>query len=144
MFKIFKKAFPYYGRIYGILILCVMLGLVQGVVQLVEPQIITLMVDRVINPALGKAPEYGSSIFAFAIEGVAADDYWTMMVRLAGLFFLFMILYFVTFYIRWNIAHYFSIICDNRLRLDVMRKINSFGPRLLKDLLFYKGNSEIS
>ncbi len=133
MFKIFKKAFPYYGRIYGILILCVLLGLVQGVVALVEPQIITLMVDRVINPALGKEPEYGSSIFAFAIEGVPADDYWTMMAILAGLFFAFMALYFVSFYIRWNVAHHFSILCDNRLRLDVMRKINSFGSGILKD-----------
>lgn len=133
MLQIIKKAFPYYGKIYGVLILCIMLGLVQGVVALVEPQIITLMVDRVINPALGKEAEYGSSIFAFAIENVPADDYWTMMFILAGLFFGFMALYFVTFYIRWNIAHYFSIKSDNQMRLDVMRKVNSFGPSLLKD-----------
>ena len=79
MLQILKKAFPYYGKIYGVLSLCVVLGLVQGVVALVEPQIITLMVDRVINPALGKEAQYGSSIFAFVLDGVAADDYWTMM-----------------------------------------------------------------
>ena len=133
MLQILKKSFPYYGKIYGVLSLCVILGLFQGVVALVEPQIITLMVDRVINPALGKEAEYGSSIFAFAIEGIPADDYWTMMFILAGLFFGFMALYFVTFYIRWNIAHYFSIKCDNGVRLDVMRKVNSFGPALLKE-----------
>lgn len=133
MLEILKKSFPYYGKIYGTLTLCVILGLFQGVVGLVEPQIITLMVDRVINPALGKEAEYGSSIFAFAIEGVPADDYWTMMFILAGWFIGFMVLYFVTFYVRWNIAHYISIKCDNRVRLDVMRKINSFGPALLKE-----------
>lgn len=133
MLQIFKKSFPYYGKIYGVLILCVLLGLVQGVVALVEPQIITLMVDRVINPALGKEAQYGSSIFSFAIENVPQNDYWTMMFILAGLFFGFMALYFVTFYARWNLAHYFSIKCDNKMRLDVMRKINSFGPRLLKE-----------
>lgn len=133
MLQILKKSFPYYGKIYGVLSLCVILGLFQGVVALVEPQIITLMVDRVINPALGKEAEYGSSIFAFAIEGIPADDYWTMMFILAGLFFGFMALYFVTFYIRWNIAHYVSIKCDNGVRLDVMRKVNSFGPALLKE-----------
>lgn len=133
MLQILKKSFPYYGKIYGVLTLCVILGLFQGVVGLVEPQIITLMVDRVINPALGKEAEYGSSIFAFAIEGVPADDYWTMMFILAGWFIGFMVLYFVTFYVRWNIAHYISIKCDNRVRLDVIRKINSFGPSLLKE-----------
>ncbi len=133
MLQILKKAFPYYGKIYGVLSLCVVLGLVQGVVALVEPQIITLMVDRVINPALGKEAQYGSSIFAFVLDGVAADDYWTMMLILAGLFFGFMALYFVTFYVRWNLSHYFSIKSDNQMRLDIMRKINSFGSRLLKD-----------
>ncbi len=133
MIKIFKKAFPYYGKIYGVLFLCVLLGLVQGVVALIEPQIITLLVDRVINPALGKQPEYGSSMFAFTIANVPSDDYWTMMFILTGWFLGFMALYFVSFYARWNIAHYFSIKSDNKMRLDVMRKINSFGPRLLKE-----------
>ncbi len=133
MVQIFKKAFPYYGKIYGILLLCVLLGLVQGVVSLVEPQIITLMVDRVINPALGKQPEYGSSIFSFVIEGFDKTDYWGMLFALSGVFIAFMMFYFITFYARWNIAHYFSIKSDNAMRLDIMKKVNSFGPRLLKE-----------
>ena len=90
MIQVFKKAFPYYGKIYGILFLCVLLGLVQGGVALLEPQVITLMVDRVINPALGKEAEYGSSIFNFVIEGYAKDDYWGMLLVLGGLFIAFM------------------------------------------------------
>ncbi len=133
MIQVFKKAFPYYGKIYGILFLCVLLGLVQGGVALLEPQVITLMVDRVINPALGKEAEYGSSIFNFVIEGYAPDDYWGMLMVLSALFIGFMAFYFVTFYARWNLGHYFTIKCDNKMRLDVMRKVNSYGPRLLKE-----------
>jgi len=131
--NILKKSYPYYGKIYGILILCIFLGLMQGIVSIVEPQIITLIVDNVINPALGKSPAPNSSIFAFLIRDIPANQLWKIMGVLAGVFLLFMFLYFVTFYIRWNIAHYFSIKCDNAMRLDVMKKINSFGLPLLKD-----------
>lgn len=131
--NILKKSYPYYGKIYGILILCIFLGLMQGIVSIVEPQIITLIVDNVINPALGKNPEPNSSIFTFLIRDIPQNQLWKMMGILAGVFLLFMFLYFVSFYIRWNIAHYFSIKCDNAMRLDVMKKINSFGLPLLKD-----------
>ena len=90
MIQVFKKAYPYYGKIYGILFICVLFGLVQGGVALLEPQIITLMVDRVINPVLGKEAEYGSSIFNFVIEGYAPDDYWGMLMVLSTLFIGFM------------------------------------------------------
>ena len=62
--SILKKAYPYYGKIYGVLVICILFGLMQSVVRLVEPQIVTLIVDNVINPALGKSPEPNSSIFA--------------------------------------------------------------------------------
>ena len=130
---ILKKSYPYYKKIYGILIICILFGLTQGIIGLVEPQIVTLIVDNVINPALGAKPVKNSSIFAFLIEGVPKGNLWQMMFILTGVFLLFLVLYFITFYIRWNIAHYFSIKCDNKIRLDVLRKINSFGTPLLKE-----------
>lgn len=133
MFQIYKKAFPYYRKIYPILILCVILGLFQGILTLVTPQVISLIVDRVINPALGQAPVENSSIFLFLLEGVPADDLWGMMFILMGVLLTFIVLYIVTFFTRWNIAHYYSIGCDNELRLSVFKKVNSFGPRLMKD-----------
>ena len=66
MLQILKKTYPYYGKIYGVLILCILLGQVQGLLMLIEPQIISLIVDQVINPALGKAAETNSSIFSSA------------------------------------------------------------------------------
>lgn len=133
MLNIYKKSYLYYGRIYPVLIVCVFLGLMQGVVALIEPQIISLVVDRVINPAFGNEPKENSSIFMFLIEDIPSDDLWQIMWVLVGTFILFLVLYFVTFYLRWNMAHYFSLDCDNRLRQSVLNKINSFGPNILKD-----------
>lgn len=130
---ILKKSYPYYKRIYGILAVCILFGLTQGIIQLVEPQIVTLIVDNVINPALGAEPAKNSSIFAFLIKDIPPGNLWQMMFTLTGIFLLFLLLYFVTFYLRWNMAHYFSIKCDNKIRLDVLRKINSFGMPLLKE-----------
>ena len=131
--SILKKAYPYYGKIYGVLVLCILFGLMQSVVRLVEPQIVTLIVDNVVNPALGKSPEPNSSIFAALIADIPAGNLWEIMTVLVGVFMGILLLYFITFYARWNMAHYFSIRCDNALRLDILKKINSFGEPLLKD-----------
>ena len=132
MLQILKKTYPYYGKIYGVLILCILLGQVQGLLMLIEPQIISLIVDQVINPALGKAAETNSSIFSFVIAGCDPSDWWGMLGRLVLFLGGIMLLYFITFYTRWNVAHYFSIGCDNKLRGAVMKKIHSFGPALMK------------
>ena len=131
--SILKKAYPYYGKIYGVLVICILFGLMQSVVRLVEPQIVTLIVDNVINPALGKSPEPNSSIFAAFIADIPAGNLWEIMTVLVGILLTILLIYFITFYEHWNIAHYFSIRCDNALRLDVLKKINSFGEPLLKD-----------
>ena len=132
MLYIYKKAFPYYKKIYPILILCVLLGLFQGVLALVTPQIVSLMVDRVINPALGKETVENSSIFLFLLKNISQTDLWANMRILVVVLIIFMVLYFITFYVRWNLAHYFSIGCDNELRLSVLNKVNSYGTGILK------------
>ncbi len=133
MMKIFRQARPYYGKIYGILILCVCLGQMQGILALVEPQIASLIVDKVIKPSLGEPVSDNSSIFNFLIDGIPEGDIWSIMWVLVITFIVFMGLYFLCFYIRWNIAHYFSLKCDNDMRLQVMKKVNSYGQRLMKD-----------
>lgn len=128
-----KKTYPYYGKIYGILILCTLLGFVQSLLSLVEPQIISLILDSVITPALGGKANANSSIFYPLIQGRDQADLWGTLWILVGLLAGFMVFYFITFYAHWNIAHYFSIRCDNRLRSDVLKKIHSFGTKLLKE-----------
>ncbi len=133
MFNVYKKNFRFYGRIYPVLILCIFLGLMQEIVALVEPQIISLIVDRVINPAFGREPVENTSFFMYLIEDIPADNLGHILGVLIGTFVVFLVLYFITFYARWNLAHYFSLSCDNDLRLMVLRKINGFGPSITKD-----------
>lgn len=133
MIKVLKKASPYYRKIYGVLIFCMILGWMQGGLTLVEPQIVSLIVDKVINVALGSTPADDSSILKFLIRGIPPENIWQIMWVLVAAFVAFLVLYFVSFYIRWNLAHYFSIKCDNELRQQIMRKINSYGGRLTKD-----------
>ncbi len=133
MKDVLKSSFPYYAKKMWIFVICAIMGLMRMVILLIEPQIISLIVDRVINPALGNEPVKNASIFSFLIEDIPSDNLWLTMGVLVATFIGFMILYFVLFYARWNIAHYFSIGCENNMRKDVLNKINSFGPDILKD-----------
>ncbi len=130
LFWISKK---YYGKIYGILLFCTLLGFVQSLLYLVEPQVISLILDGVIAPALGGEATANSSIFYFLIRDWDKSDLWGMLWILVAVLAGFMVFYFITFYTRWNTAHYFSIRSDNNLRGDVLRKIHSFGTGLLKE-----------
>ncbi|WP_310602786.1 ABC transporter ATP-binding protein [Anaerosporobacter sp.] len=128
-----QGTWKYYKNILGILIVCTIMGLMQMVMLLVEPQIISLIVDRVINPAVGNAPVENSSVFFFLIRDIPEHDVWRIMGVLVVTFLIFLALYFVLFYLRWNIAHYYSSQCEKNMRRDLLNKINSFGVGLLKD-----------
>ncbi len=126
------KALRYYRKIYIPLIVCAILGLTRMGIMLVEPQIISLMVDRVIKPALGSRPVANSSIFSFLIDDLPPENLWQILFVLSAAFFLLMGIYFVTFYARWNIIHYVSVKVENEMRTDIVQKINHTGPDILK------------
>ena len=126
------KSFQYYKKISFFLVFCALLGLTRVGIQLVEPQIISLMVDRVIKPASGSPPVENSSIFSFLIDGMPADCLWPIMGVLSAAFFILVCIYFITFYARWNIIHCVSLKVENQMRTDVLRKINRIGPGILK------------
>ena len=91
------KSFQYYKKISFFLVFCALLGLTRVGIQLVEPQIISLMVDRVIKPASGSPPMENSSIFSFLIDGMPADRLWPIMGVLSAAFFILVCIYFITF-----------------------------------------------
>lgn len=133
MWFVFNESFKYFKRYMGVFVLCVFLGLTRMVILLVEPQIVALIVDRVINPALGEKSTINSSIFSFLIEDIPHDQYWRILGVLIGAFLFFMVFYYITFYIRWNISHYYSMKSENAMRSDAFHKINTSGVTLLKD-----------
>lgn len=127
-----RRSLLYYRSIWGWLIFCAIIGLSRMGIMLVEPQIVSLMVDRVIKPALGSEPVENSSIFLFLIRDIPSDHLWEIMAVLSITFLGLLGIYFITFYARWNIIHYVSLKVENRMRTDILRKINYIGPAVLK------------
>ena len=131
MREFFKNTFPYFKKYLPVQTLATILGLMRMVILLVTPQIVSLLVDRVINPALGSAPQDNASIFLFLIEDIPEGDYWRIFAVLAVTLVVFAALFFVCFYLKWNLAHYFGLKSEKQMRIDALEKIgNASAPHL--------------
>ena len=131
MREFFKNTFPYFKKYLPVQTLATILGLMRMVILLVTPQIVSLLVDRVINPALGSAPQDNASIFLFLIEDIPKGDYWRIFAVLAVTLVVFAALFFVCFYLKWNLAHYFGLKSEKQMRIDALEKIgNASAPHL--------------
>lgn len=131
MREFFKNTFPYFKKYLPVQTLATILGLMRMVILLVTPQIVSLLVDRVINPALGSAPQDNASIFLFLIEDIPEGDYWRIFAVLAVTLVVFAVLFFVCFYLKWNLAHYFGLKSEKQMRIDALEKIgNASAPHL--------------
>ena len=133
MKNLFKDTYPYFKKYIGVHIFCCVLSAIRMVVLVAEPQILALIVDRVINPAFGEEPPANSSIFSFLIDDLPADDYDAILARLVGMMFVLMAVYFVSFYAKWHLSHYFGIKSEKMLRKDTLDKINHSSSELLQD-----------
>ena len=133
MKNLFKDTYPYFKKYIGVHIFCCVLSAIRMVVLVAEPQILALIVDRVINPAFGEEPTANSSIFSFLIDDLPADDYDAILARLVGMMFVLMDVYFVSFYTKWHLSHYFGIKSEKMLRKDTLDKINHSSSELLQD-----------
>lgn len=133
MKDLFRDTFPYFKKYLWIHIICYLLGALRMVVLVAEPQLLALMVDRAINPAFGEPSTANNSIFSFVIADLPLDDYRAILWRLVFVMFLLMAIYFVTFYIKWHLSHYFGIKSEKMLRKDTLDKINHSSSDLLAE-----------
>ena len=133
MKDLFKDTYPYFKKYLWIHIFCCVLSAIRMAVLVAEPQILALIVDRVINPAFGEESTANSSIFSFLIEDIPVNDYKAILVRLVGVMFLLMAIYFISFYIKWHMSHYFGIKSEKMLRKAALDKINHSSSELLQD-----------
>ena len=124
---------PYFKKYIPLHILGYLLGFVHMIVLLVEPQILALLVDKVINPAFGKAPVDDSSFFNFVIADVPPEDYQTIFLRLSGVFLVILIVFFITFYVHWHMSHWIGIKSEREMRKDALDKINHSSNSLLNE-----------
>ena len=129
----FKNSFRYVRKYIPVQVFALLLGLARILILLATPQIVSLLVDRVVNPLLGEPPAQTASIFEFLIAGIPADDYVKIFWVLSSALLLFALLFFVCFYAKWNLAHYFSLKSEKAMRTEVLDKINrASAPMLMR------------
>lgn len=128
---LFKNSYPYFKKQIPVIWVAMIMGLFRMVILLVTPQAVLLLVDRVINPLVGGEAGDGASIFSFLLNGVAADDYVKIFLILAGAILVSAVLFFVCFYLKWNLSHYFSLKGEKKLRADALKKVNGASAPLL-------------
>lgn len=127
----FRNSYPCFKKKIPVLSFAMVMGLFRMVILLVTPQVVLLLVDRVIDPLLGGGAGEGASIFSFLLTNVAADDYVKIFFILGGAMLVSAALFFVCFYLKWNLAHYHSLQCEKKLRADAFFKINGASAPLL-------------
>lgn len=131
--NILKKSFPYFKKYLWVYIICILLGLMRTMVWLLLPQVLSLIVDRVLNPLLGAPSQVNSSILAFLIDGFAPNEYYKIFGTLAAVFLICMAAGFIGFYFKWVLLHKISLPADFKMRRAALDKIHSSGSKLLKE-----------
>ena len=126
-----KNTLPYFKKYLPVQFLALLFGLSRMIILLVTPQIVSLLVDRVINPLLGAESGETASMFTFLIEGIPADDYLSIFWVLAAALGVAGVLFFVCFYLKWHIAHFFALKSEREMRKDALAKIGSASGTLL-------------
>lgn len=133
MKQLIKNTMPYFKKYIPLHILGYLLGFIHMIVLLIEPQILALLVDRVINPAFGQEPVDNSSFFNFVIADIPKEDYWAVFFRLSSVFLMILVIFFLSFYIHWHMSHWIGIKSERRLRRDALDKINHASTSLLNE-----------
>lgn len=103
---VIRKSWKYFKKYWYSFVLVLFFMLLQLALGILMPQIPQLIIDRVLNPALGAAPVYSSSnVFSFLLVGYAENDYWGMLTVMLLLMGSNRLLFYLIHYIRWNIHH---------------------------------------
>lgn len=131
--NVFKKAMPYFKKYLWVYCICILLGLLRTMVWLLLPQVLSLIVDRVLSPLLGAASQTNSSILSFLIDGFAPTEYYKIFGALAGVFLVCMVVGFFGFYLKWVLLHKISLPGDFAMRRAALNKIHASGSKLLKE-----------
>lgn len=93
------------------------LALVIALTGTLLPQIPQLIIDRIINPALGSEPSYSdSNVFARLLDGFEPTDYTGMLAVMLTAMAAVLFIKYLSHYLRWNISHPTMIRGENKIR----------------------------
>ncbi len=131
MREFFRNSYPYFKKTMPVQVLATLFGLFRVVILLVTPQVVALLVDRVITPLLGGQPKNTSSIFFFLVKDIPIGDYTRTFWTLAATLALFAVLFFIFFYLKWHLAHYFSLKSEGAMRAAALNKLGNASGQFL-------------
>ncbi|HHW89432.1 MAG TPA: ABC transporter ATP-binding protein [Clostridiales bacterium] len=122
----FWQAWGYFKKHWFVFVFCFFLGYFFIFIAQVIPQVLQLILDKVIMPALGKTNiKESSSIFLPLLNKIVGDsaDLTKSLITLVVLLLLLAFTRHITHYIRWNLAHTRAVDCERDLRNAAFRKI---------------------
>ncbi len=106
-------------------------GIGLTLLTLITPQIVSLLVDRVLTPLLGGEAAASNSPFLFLLSGIEGDAYTKIFFVLAGTLLAGAVLVFLFSYGKWYVGHLVTLKAEGKLRADAIRKIGGASAPLL-------------
>lgn len=129
---VFAKTLPYFKNYMWGFWVGIVLSLLSTVAMLLMPQIPQLIIDRIINPALGEKAVYSdSNVFSFLLDGYAEDDYFGMLKVMLICMAVVCLVKYVTHYARWNLTHNMMMRGENKVRDYAFYKMLRQSPVVL-------------
>ncbi|MCL1944455.1 MAG: ABC transporter ATP-binding protein/permease [Firmicutes bacterium] len=115
----------HYKQDFGGLSIAIFLGILVNVMSTLTPLVPQLLIDRVINPALGNGISYNQNLLNIFIDSIQPNDYWGLFWVLFVVFVVIIFIKLVANYSRWQIANYFAMRGESRLRRQVFEQMLS-------------------
>ena len=113
---VIARTYPFFKK--NIWFFCM---LMMSLASMLLPQIPQLIIDRIVNPALGSEPVYSdSNVFSWLIAGYAADDY-------AGMLAVMLIAMAVMLLVKY-LSHYLRFYRDMSKKLELPVKLSFNAP----------------
>ncbi len=147
---IMSKTYPYYKKYMWGFWVGLFFSLLLSLCTQLLPQVPQLVIDRIIQPALGKPFEgESSSVFAPLLDNFAADDYMGMLGVMVACIVVLCLVRYVSHYSRWNITQLLMMRGENTVRDNSYRKMLRQSPLVLNkytsgDLLNVTNNDPTS
>ncbi len=133
MKEFFKNSFPYFRKYLPVILFSMACGVTLSFLTLITPQIVSLLVDRVLTPLLGGEAARSGSMFSFLVDGFAQDDFLSIFFALAGTLLAGALLFLLFSYGKWYLGHYVTLKAEGDMRSAAIKKIGeASGPLLSK------------
>ena len=122
--NVLKESYRYIKRYNVAWIISTLVGFISLIAAMMLPQVPQLIIDKIINPALGADPVASEgNIFAPIIELFSPDDYFGMLKALLIIMGVLLIVRYASHYGRWFLAHFFGVKAEKDLRLAAFGKM---------------------